>query len=64
MRDEWPHPISETIQGVLYAGLGLRFIAEGRTLDWQVPPELIPAEQWNGFVLPPPGDERIPLTYT
>lgn len=66
---EWPHPISETIQALLDAGLRLRFIDEGRSLDWQALPEMVPApDESHGegatFVLPPPWDERIPLTYT
>ncbi len=66
---EWPHPISETIQALLDAGLRLRFIDEGRSLDWQALPEMVPAQGESNvesatFVLPPPWDERIPLTYT
>lgn len=64
---EWPHPISETVQALLDAGLRLRFIDEGRSLDWQALPEMVPRHHEGRdvtFVLPPPWDERLPLTLT
>lgn len=64
---EWPHPISETIQALLDAGLRLRFIDEGHSLEWQALPEMVRAhheDQGATFVLPPPWDVRIPLTFT
>ncbi|MGB7424968.1 MAG: class I SAM-dependent methyltransferase [Ornithinimicrobium sp.] len=64
---EWPHPVSETVQALLDAGLRLRFIDEGRSLDWQALPEMVPRPQGDRgvcFVLPPPWDERLPLTLT
>ncbi len=59
---EWPHPISETVQALLDAGLRLRQLAEGRTLPWQALPAMLP--HGEDFVLPPPWDGRVPLTYT
>ncbi len=59
---EWPHPISQTVQALLNAGLRLRFMAEGRTLPWQALPQMV--ADGEDFVLPPPWDARIPLTYT
>ncbi|MGB3764687.1 MAG: class I SAM-dependent methyltransferase [Ornithinimicrobium sp.] len=64
---EWPHPVSETVQALLDAGLRLRFIDEGRSLDWQALPEMVAQRQGEHgvcFVLPSPWDERLPLTLT
>ncbi len=59
---EWPHPISQTVQALLDAGLRLRFMGEGRTLPWQAMPQMVALG--DDFVLPSPWDGRIPLTYT
>ncbi|MGB5951012.1 MAG: class I SAM-dependent methyltransferase [Ornithinimicrobium sp.] len=59
---DWPHAMSETIQALLNAGLRLRRLDEGRSLPWKALPQM--RADGENYVLDPPWDERIPLTFT
>ncbi|MGI8948717.1 MAG: class I SAM-dependent methyltransferase [Ornithinimicrobium sp.] len=59
---EWHYAMSETVQSLLDAGLRLRLMAEGRTLDWQALAQMVP--EGADWVLPAPWADRVPLSYT
>lgn len=59
---DWPHAMSETVQALLDAGLRLRRFHEGRSLPWEALPQM--RREGEDYVLDPPWDERIPLTFT
>ncbi|QOR71200.1 class I SAM-dependent methyltransferase [Ruania alkalisoli] len=57
---EWPHPVSETLQALLDAGLQLVAVGEHDTLPWQALPVMV--QDGDAFVLPQPWRERVPMT--
>lgn len=59
---DWPHAMSETVQALLGAGLRLTWLDEGRSLPWEALPQM--SAQGSDYVLDPPWDLRVPLTYT
>ncbi|MGB3685824.1 MAG: class I SAM-dependent methyltransferase [Ornithinimicrobium sp.] len=61
---DWPHAMSETVQALLDAGLRLRLLDEGRSLPWEALPQMRREGDNEDYVLDPPWDERIPLTFT
>ncbi|SEE88396.1 class I SAM-dependent methyltransferase [Ruania alba] len=59
---EWPHPVSQTLQALLDAGLHLVAVAEHESLPWQALPVMVPGE--DGFVLPMPWREQLPVAWS
>ncbi|WP_234988116.1 bifunctional 2-polyprenyl-6-hydroxyphenol methylase/3-demethylubiquinol 3-O-methyltransferase UbiG [Demequina sp. NBRC 110056] len=60
---EFPHPLSETVNAVLGAGLELLRLDEGDTLPWRFSEAMVELGD-DGFAYPAPLRERVPTTFT
>ncbi|KHK98992.1 methyltransferase type 12 [Microbacterium mangrovi] len=59
---QWPHPVSETVNALIGAGLRILRLDEGRTLPWRFADRM--AEQGEDYVWPDGERDRVPCTYT
>lgn len=59
---EWPHPLSETVNALLGAGLRLERLDEGQTLPWRFSPRM--EEVPGGWAWPERERALIPCTFT
>jgi SAM-dependent methyltransferase len=59
---EWPHPLSETVNALLGAGLQLLRLDEGRLLPWPFSERMVEVE--GGWMWPEGVRDRIPCTFT
>ena len=59
---EWAHPLSETVNALLGAGLRLLRLDESRTLPWQFAPRM--TETPDGYVWPEAERDLVPCTFT
>ncbi|WP_235014775.1 class I SAM-dependent methyltransferase [Microbacterium sp. SLBN-154] len=59
---EWPHPLSETINSLISAGLRIEKLEEGRVLPWRFSGRMVPVD--HGWMWPEGVRDRIPATFT
>ncbi|UFU03341.1 class I SAM-dependent methyltransferase [Ruania suaedae] len=59
---EWPHPVSQTLQALLDAGLHVVAVGEHETLPWQALPVMV--AEADAFVLPTPWREQVPVAWS
>ncbi|MEI3866734.1 class I SAM-dependent methyltransferase [Microbacterium sp. CCNWLW134] len=59
---EWPHPLSETINSLISAGLQIEKLDEGRVLPWRFSGRMVPVD--HGWMWPEGVRDRIPATFT
>lgn len=59
---EWPHPLSETMNALISAGLRIEKLDEGRVLPWRFSGRMVPVD--HGWMWPEGVRDRIPATFT
>lgn len=59
---EWPHPLSETMNALISAGLRIEKLDEGRVLPWRFSGRMVPVD--HGWIWPEGVRDRIPATFT
>ena len=59
---EWAHPLSETVNALIGAGLRLLRLDEDRTLPWPFAPRM--TETPDGYVWPEAERDLVPCTFT
>lgn len=59
---EWPHPISETLNALIGAGLRILRMEEGKILPWKLSPRMISVE--GGYAWPDAERDHVPCTFT
>lgn len=58
----WPHPLSETMNALISAGLRIEKLDEGRVLPWRFSERMVPVD--HGWMWPEGVRDRIPATFT
>ena len=59
---EWPHPLSETVNALIGAGLRLERLDEGTVLPWRFSPRMVEVE--GGYAWPEEERALMPCTFT